>query len=90
MFNILFFGSTSDFAFNTFAFNTFWFPSMRSLRFNLFFLNFKSTFCFQEGLGNSGQPLCNKSLNKIKVLNAKSEVEPKKSILSINFCVDLN
>ena len=42
MLDVLFFGSTSDF-----AFNTLWIPSMRLLRFNLFLLfqehNFRST-----------------------------------------------
>ena len=49
LFNIVFLFQLPISAFNAFnfAFNTLWYPSMRLPRFNLFFLNFKSTFCVQ-------------------------------------------
>ena len=90
MLNILFFGSTSDFAFNTFIlFNDLlhsgWplLPSP-SWKQNVL-LKFK-----KKRLNRSDRIEGNQNVLNAKVLNAKSEVEPKKSILNINLCVELN
>ena len=97
MFNILLFGSTSDFAFNAFciqyilvSFNAiasvqpFLFKFQEHILRSTLFISFNAIYfrstiyCTavetvfqtpvtsrdQEGLGNSGQPLCNKSLNE--------------------------